>query len=738
MTTGYQRDQSQPELPYENSFAHLAEELKKLDLMIERQVLAFRLELPEVSHAAASHPMAIFHAEVDQLLSQNRSVARDHPELDDYDTQLHRMQAEIENRVRESVNRGGFLALPRLAYLFGLSAFESQAVVVCLAPELERKYDTLYAYLQDDITRKRPSVDLMLDLLCRTESERWHARGLFSESAPLLRLGILHKSEDRTSPSGSSGLAQFLSLDPRILGYLLGHDHIDARLVGLADPLPPLPSLDRVPVDPGVKERLRGFLRRHFSLGRPEGKGFVFHFRGPRGVGKRDLARGLCGQLACPLLTVDTARLGAGSPDREILLPILFREGLLRQAAIYLDNADALLKDDDTTRAVAKRLGAVIGEFGWLTFLAGEKPWPYAEVFEQSLFHAVELAVPDVPIRQAAWEQALQSVAAEVDATWAGRLACQFRLTPGQIQEAATFASKQHDLGGGEGGVTLADLFKACRAQSNQKLGDLALRIDPRYRWEDLVLPEDTVAHLKEITSQVEHRYQVFGEWGFGEKLSHGKGLSVLFSGPPGTGKTMAAEVIAHELGLDLYKIDLSGIVSKYIGETEKNLARVFREAETSNAILFFDEADALFGKRTEVSDAHDRYANIETSYLLQKMDEYEGVVILATNLRENLDEAFTRRLRFVVEFPFPDELSRCRIWQGHFPEQAPVGADVDCGLLAKCLAIAGGNIKNIVLNAAFLAAEDSGVIGMKHIVHGAKREFEKIGKLWTGDLSSG
>jgi SpoVK/Ycf46/Vps4 family AAA+-type ATPase len=208
----------------------------------------------------------------------------------------------------------------------------------------------------------------------------------------------------------------------------------------------------------------------------------------------------------------------------------------------------------------------------------------------------------------------------------------------------------------------------------------------------------------------------------------------VLFSGPPGTGKTMAAEVMAHELQLDLYKIDLSGVVSKYIGETEKNLAGIFNEAETANAILFFDEADALFGKRTEVTDAHDRYANIETSFLLQKMEEYEGVVILATNFLKNMDEAFMRRIRFILEFPFPDEESRFRIWKTHFPEEAPLSPEIDYEFLAKKLQVAGGNIRNIVLNAAFIAARNGGIIEMNHILSGAKREFEKIGKLWNED----
>jgi SpoVK/Ycf46/Vps4 family AAA+-type ATPase len=224
----------------------------------------------------------------------------------------------------------------------------------------------------------------------------------------------------------------------------------------------------------------------------------------------------------------------------------------------------------------------------------------------------------------------------------------------------------------------------------------------------------------------------VYDEWGFDQKLHMGKGLNMLFSGPPGTGKTMAAEVIARELELDLYKIDLSQVVSKYIGETEKNLDRIFTAAESTNAILFFDEADSLFGKRSQVHDAHDRYANIEIGYLLQKMEEYDGIAILATNLRNNMDEAFIRRLKFSVEFPFPDESYRFRIWRGHFPGGAPASDDIDFAFLARQFKLAGGNIKNIVLNASFMAAADDKCIHMKHLILAARREYQKMGKACT------
>jgi SpoVK/Ycf46/Vps4 family AAA+-type ATPase len=282
-------------------------------------------------------------------------------------------------------------------------------------------------------------------------------------------------------------------------------------------------------------------------------------------------------------------------------------------------------------------------------------------------------------------------------------------------------------------------LLAASRAQPGHGLTALARKIEPIYGWDDIILPSDPLAQLREICQRVAQRQRVMGAWGFDGKLSHGKGISALFSGPPGTGKTMAAEVIARELGLDLFKIDLAAVVSKYIGETEKNLERIFTAAADANAILFFDEADALFGKRSDVRDAHDRYANIEISYLLQRMEQYDGLAVLATNLRQHIDEAFTRRLQFVVEFPFPDEVDRRRIWQVSFPAAAPRDPAIDFEQLARAFRLSGANISNIVLGAAFLAAAEDAWIGMDHLLAAVRREYQKMGKVASEvDLQGG
>lgn len=307
-------------------------------------------------------------------------------------------------------------------------------------------------------------------------------------------------------------------------------------------------------------------------------------------------------------------------------------------------------------------------------------------------------------------------------------LAGQFALNSAQIRDAMAAAL---DKASQEGRlVRREDLYYMARAFSNPRLSLLARKITPRYSWDDIILPADQVAILHELVATIRGRTKVLDVWGVGKKLAPSAGVTVLFAGPPGTGKTMAAEVIAHDLGLDLYKIDLSTVISKYIGETEKNLERIFQEAASSNSILFFDEADAIFGKRSEVKDAHDRYANIEISYLLQRMEAYDGVTILATNLRANLDDAFARRLQFAVDFPFPSQTERLRIWQTLFPPEVPHADTLDFTLLARRFELAGGNIRNIIVNAAYLAANEGGQVTMTHLLHSARRELQKMGRL--------
>ena len=447
-------------------------------------------------------------------------------------------------------------------------------------------------------------------------------------------------------------------------------------------------------------------------------------FYGPDQAGQQAAARLLAAQLKRPLLTVDLGATPAEDRPPLRAIRLALRDARLTGAVPCLTGWEACLADGSAPPGVLAEVCAYPG----VVIVAGRTSWqPHGFDRDRNLLW-LDFPIPDYEQRLALWKHFLRSspvADGEMDVT---TLAGQFTLTATQIRDAMASA---RDMAAQRGGpLHDQDLFAAARAHSNPHLSSLAQKIAPRYTWDDIVLPADQLALMHEIIATVRGRPVVLETWGVGQKLASSEGVTVLFAGPPGTGKTMAAEIIAAELGLELYKIDLSTVVNKYIGETEKNLGRIFDEASNSNAILFFDEADAIFGKRSEVKDAHDRYANIEVSYLLQRMETYDGVTVLATNMRANLDEAFTRRLQFAMDFPFPDEAYRLRIWQALFPPGVPRADDLDLGLMARRFKLAGGNIRNIIVSAAFLAASDGGQLTMQHLLHGARRELQKMGRL--------
>ncbi|MGE5697835.1 MAG: ATP-binding protein [Candidatus Sericytochromatia bacterium] len=619
------------------------------------------------------------------------------------------------------------LSLPQLARMFSLTPMECQALIVCLAPDLRAHYKNLYAQLHDDATRRAASIGLVLELLCDLEADRWAATQMLCDASPLVRWQLLKRLPDHAGGT-DAGLDQPLRIDPRITQFLLGDSTCDPRLHTVA-------RLIAAEVEPPILdadvESVANLLHdwAFADPGHELGAAPVVYLRGPAGIDATEMARYLCGAAGLPVLAADTAALLAAGLDQTTMLTrVLCREAVLSDCAVFLDGADALLADP--ARPTFNALRAAIADAGRPLILAGEEFWRAPGAFGESVFVALTVGHPDISARRMLWRGVLSGC--NPDESWSDTLASRFVLTARQIRNAAALARRTPRRGDDDRdrGVDLDDLVAACRAESDQDLGELAVKVDPRRGWADLVLPVDNTAQLQELCDQIRHRHVVYGQWGYGDRLGRG-GVTALFCGQPGTGKTVAAQVIAGEVGLSLYKVDLSGVVSKYIGETEKNLAKIFAKARAGNAVLFFDEADALFGKRTEVSDAHDRYANIETSYLLQKLEEHDGVVILASNLRANLDDAFTRRIRCVVEFPFPDESLRRRIWESHFPFQAPLSADVDLDYLAHEFPVAGGNISNIALGAAFLAAADGGTITSRHVLAATKREYDKLGKLW-------
>jgi len=634
--------------------------------------------------------------------------------------------------------------VPGLAWLgqaFALTPFDLAVIVIALAPEIDLRYERLYAYLQDDVTRKRPTVDLALNLLCTSAEARLGRFAHFAPDAPLLGSDLLHLVPDPNQVRPPL-LAHYLKLDEQILHLLLGQDSLDARLAPFSRLVDPGVSLEDLPLSPEVKQALAVLAVQARTGCDP----LRLYFQGPRGAGKRRTAEALAGEIAARLLAVDLPRaLGVGT-DFERVLKRLFREAWLHGAVLYLDGLDALRGEDRA--ADYQRLLTELAQDAGITILAGTEPWVGSSRDPTGVL-SISFPIPDAGQRRAHWEWTLAELGIRLDGADLEELAGRFRLTPGQIAEAALTARNSArwpaasrpsgpSPAEADGQPTVRHLFAAARAQSGHGLASLAHKIEPVATWDDIVLPDDALAQLRELCQRTARGPQVLGAWGFGRRLSRGKGSNALFAGSSGTGKTMAAEIVAGELGLDLYMIDLAGVVSKWIGETEKNLDRIFRAAEDANAILFFDEADALFGKRSEVRDSHDRYANLEISYLLQKIEQYDGVAILATNLRQHLDEAFVRRLAFTVAFPFPDEVDRRRIWARVWPSEVPLAGDVDLDFLARQFKLSGGNIKNVALAAAFLAAGEAVPVAMRHLLHAVRREYQKMGKVLSGDELNG
>jgi hypothetical protein len=438
---------------------------------------------------------------------------------------------------------------------------------------------------------------------------------------------------------------------------------------------------------------------------------------GPARAGKRAIAAAACAALGLQGYALHAADLPHTAVERQALAHLWEREALLSGSALLLD-CDALDSPDSLRTAIAF-LEAVRG----MVLVTSREPFHTS----QRPCLRLDVGKPSAVEQKALWQSALGGHVASLNGQ-VEAVVTQFSLDVHGIHAAS--AQVLHHLSTAPGEESGLLLWDACRAQARPRLDDLAQRLEPTAVWDDLVLPEVQCQILRDIVTHVRQRATVYETWGFAAKGTRGLGISALFAGPSGTGKTMAAEVLANALRLDLYHIDLSAVVSKYIGETERNLRRVFDAAEEGGAILLFDEADALFGKRSEVKDSHDRYANLEVSYLLQRMEAYRGLAILTSNMKTALDQAFLRRLRFVVQFPFPDAAQRAEIWRRIFPPHAPTEA-LDIHKLAR-LNVAGGNIRNIALHAAFLAADAGAPVRMTHLVLAARSEYAKLEKPLT------
>jgi hypothetical protein len=578
-------------------------------------------------------------------------------------------------------------ALLLLARRLGLVRFEADVLLLCAAMELDTRTAALCARAQADPSRQYPTFALALALF---DDPVWEA---LSPARPLRRWRLIEINQPGAQPLTAAALRA----DERVVSYLKGLNYLDDRLTSIVSPLADpeaLPQSQRSQANRIVRE-----------LQASDGRVPVVHLLGADTGSKRAIAKAAAAGVGLQVYRVGADMLPAAWADLEALARLWQRESLLLPIALYLDAQDADKELPVVSRFLAWTPGPV--------FLDTRDAWPH--LGRDAL--TIDVARPTPAEQEDAWRAALGDAAREAPA----RLAGQFSLgVDAIVRIGGRVASGQP--------ASVDAAWDACLLASRPRLDTLAERLAVRaHAWDDLVLPEPEKTLLRQIVDQVGHRHHVYERWGFGRRLTRGLGISALFAGESGTGKTLAAEVIAGELVLDLYRIDLSQVVSKYIGETEKNLRKLFDAAENGGAILFFDEADALFGKRSEVKDSHDRYANIEINYLLQRMEGYRGLAILATNRKSALDAAFVRRLRFIVDFPFPGAAARRRIWERAFPEEAET-AGLDAERLAS-FNLTGGSIQNVAINAAFLGARAGTPVTMPLVLEAIRSELRKLDK---------
>ncbi len=596
---------------------------------------------------------------------------------------------------------------------FNLTPFERDLLLLCAGMELSTRFATLFAAAHGDPQRAYPTLSLALAAL---PNSNW---GALTPAAALRRWRMIEIG------AGSALTLSPLRIDERVLHYLAGCTHLDERLMALMTPASSFAQTTRH-LDELVPSHRT--LAEHLITAWSQAPGTalapVVQLYGDEQISKRTIATAVCTHLCLNLYILAVDTLPTNPNELELLLRLWEREAVLTNSTLLLDcdNLDAA----DTVRTGL--VSRIVARMESPLIISARERW---RTLQRPLV-AFDVGKPNTGEQRRLWQGVLGAAAPGLNGQ-IDTLVMQFNLSPHAIQSAGAEALMQQT----HSPASLNRLlWEACRTQARPRLEDLAQRIDPAAAWDDLVLPAGQRQILRDVAAHVRQRARVYETWGFAGKGARGLGISALFAGASGTGKTMAAEVLAGELHLDLYRIDLSAVVSKYIGETEKNLRRIFDVAEEGGAILLFDEADALFGKRSEVKDSHDRYANIEVSYLLQRMEAYRGLAILTTNLKSALDTAFLRRIRFIVQFPFPDVAQRAAIWRRIFPSDTPTRG-LDPERLAR-LNVAGGNIRNIALNAAFLAADADEPVQMEHLLRATRSEYAKLEKSLTEAEISG
>ncbi len=643
-------------------------------------------------------------------LKQSDDPPEDNNPLDDNRKMVFeelKLSIEFINSRIEKTELVEFFALEYISTVYRLSDLEYFCLLLNLMAEYDSKYENMFAYLQGDKDLKSPGYDLVLKLY------------YFIDDINEIEDVYLIKSELERKMSDLCFEYKTTNLDKRLKSFIMygGTKQISINGVYCYTPI----ENNSLPVMENIAERLCEIVNN------TEQENIYFHLWGVEGLGKRTQVKRFAEILGVSAIMVDLSQIYM--LEEKVFYTTLLticREAIISQGFVCFYNFDVFTREDCPDKRYENLVLDTAQRFMNVIFILSEKE-DRAKDRSDYLWIDVPIQYPNKEESIKLWEICLSKIE-QSDDVKAYEMANKFTFTPGQIartgQQANRLAIWKQDSK-----LSREEICSCAYSQVVSDLEEQASLIHAKYDWKDLVLPEEEKTMLMNACDQITYKHIVYNNWGFEKRLAYGRGVSMLFAGPPGTGKTMAARVVAKALGIEIYKVNLSQIMSKYIGETEKNLNVLFDEAKKSNVILFFDETDALFGKRTEVKDSHDKNANLETSYLLQKMEEYDGVTVMSTNYLENIDAAFFRRISYVIHFPFPNEKSRKEIWKGMYPKEVPLSDDVDFDYLARQFELSGGNIKNIAVTSAFLAARNDKELKMKHILTALKYELTKQGK---------
>lgn len=629
---------------------------------------------------------------------------------------LQKQQLELRQRAIENSARGNVIALEYLCRVFQLDVFEYELLVMSLAVELDPQFERVFVLLQDDYALKFPSVDLCIRMWTLDENQQLKLqRNVFSR---LEVLSDFFEGISNAKDKNQSFLSFPLKLDRRILLFLQNIDSIDSRLKPFTRLYLPGEDLDSYLIRESSIQQLQSLVEC------TKGKRCVF-LSGVRGIGKKYLLRHFAKQNKRSILMIQSDIL-FGQKNAEELLKLLARESRLLGNA-WICFSDMKISEDEEDKQEIEKVLWKLQDYQEMLFFTSCNEWKeMIHTFGRSclLYSLPELFEEE---RKALWEHYLFETEIEEGLSYE-ELAEKYQLSYEGIQKSIQEA-KQKKWIAGDAYLRAKYIFEACQRQLVYQFGKDATKVSSPYVWSDLILGDAQKRLLRDACNQIYYRSKVYRRWGFEKKVAYGRGVSLIFYGPPGTGKTMGAQVMANELHLELYKVNMSSIMSRYVGDSEKKLEQIFEQGKKSQSILFFDEADVLFGKRSETKDAQDKYANASTAYLLQKVEEYEGIIILATNFLQNFDPAFRRRFQFIIEFPFPDEKNRYSIWKNVFPKSLEMEEEIDIEWLAEEFKLSGSQIKNIVVSAAFLAAGEQRGLRMKDVLVALGREQLKVGK---------